>query len=76
MLQRFERSNAIEIPNGIMFDFYLGLPHVFLHVHCYSYLNLHLSNTKIMIFIDICCALNGNCSAVYKNSIVSYLNIP
>ena len=27
-LQRFERSNAIEIRNGIMFDFYPGLPHV------------------------------------------------
>ena len=25
-LQRFERSNAIEIRNGIMFDFYPGLP--------------------------------------------------
>ena len=28
-LQRFERSNAIEIRNGIMFDFYLGLPHMY-----------------------------------------------
>ena len=28
MLQRFERSNASEIRNGIMFDFYPGLPHV------------------------------------------------
>jgi len=27
-LQRFERSNAIEIRNRIMFDFYPGLPHV------------------------------------------------
>ena len=27
-LQRFERSNAIEIRNGIMFDFYPGLPHM------------------------------------------------
>ena len=27
-LQRFERGNAIEIRNGIMFDFYLGLPHI------------------------------------------------
>ena len=26
--QRFERSNAIEIRNGIMFDFYPGLPHI------------------------------------------------
>ena len=28
-LQRFKRSNASEICNGIMFDFYPGLPHVF-----------------------------------------------
>ena len=27
-LQRFERSNVIEIHNGIMFDFYPGLPHM------------------------------------------------
>ena len=27
-LQRFECGNALEICNGIMFDFYLGLPHV------------------------------------------------
>ena len=26
-LERFERSNASEIRNGIMFDFYPGLPH-------------------------------------------------
>ena len=25
-LQRFEHGNAIEMRNGIMFDFYLGLP--------------------------------------------------
>ena len=27
-LQRFERGNALEIRNGIMFDFYPGLPHI------------------------------------------------
>ena len=31
-LQHFERSNAIEIRNGIMFDFYPGLPHVCVHI--------------------------------------------
>ena len=25
---RFERSNAIEIYDGITFDFYMGLPHI------------------------------------------------
>ena len=28
VLQHFERSNAIEIRNGIMFDFYPGLPNI------------------------------------------------
>ena len=32
----FERGNVVEIHNGIMFDFYPGLPHLVykdLHVH-------------------------------------------
>jgi len=29
VLQRFERSNAVEICNGMMFDFYPGLLHVY-----------------------------------------------
>ena len=28
VLQRFERGNAFEIRNGVMFDFYLELPHI------------------------------------------------
>ena len=28
-LEHFEHSNVSEIRNGIMFDFYPGLPHVF-----------------------------------------------
>ena len=28
-LERFERGNAIEICNGIMFDFYPGLAHMY-----------------------------------------------
>ena len=30
-LERFECGNAIEIRNGIMFDFYLGLSHMHKH---------------------------------------------
>ena len=34
-LRRFERGNALEIRNGIMFDFYQGLPHM--HIQgCYG----------------------------------------
>ena len=28
VVQHFESGNAIEIRNGIMFDFYSGLPHI------------------------------------------------
>ena len=28
-LQRFKRGNVVEIRNEIMFDFYLGLPHIY-----------------------------------------------
>ena len=34
-LQRFERSNAIELRNGILFDFYPGLPHIlYVYILC------------------------------------------
>ena len=34
--ERFERDNAMEIHNGIMFDFYPGLPHdIFTSQHTY-----------------------------------------
>ena len=39
VLQRFERGNAIEVRNGIMFNFYPGLPHLranALQLHCFS----------------------------------------
>jgi len=32
-LERFKRSYAIEIRNGIMFNFYPGLPHVLLSLY-------------------------------------------
>ena len=38
-LQRFERGNVVKIRNGIMFDFNLGLPHVFLD-HMYEVCNV------------------------------------
>ena len=31
-IQHFEYSNAIEIFNGIIFDFYTGLPQIFMHL--------------------------------------------
>ena len=33
-LQRFKCSNAVELRNGIMFDFYPGLPHMYVVRYC------------------------------------------
>ena len=41
--QHFERSNAIEIRNGIMFDFYPGLPHILALMNT-LYSSLHTDN--------------------------------
>ena len=42
MLKHFECGNAVEMRNGIMFDFYPGLPHIHL-----------LNNLIIMILIKM-----------------------
>ena len=34
-LQRFKSGNVVEIGNGIMFDFYPGLPHMHACIHTY-----------------------------------------
>ena len=31
-IQRFEGNDAIEIHDGITFDFYTGLPHMYLYI--------------------------------------------
>ena len=33
VLQHFERGNVIEMRNRIIFDFYPGLPHIYINVH-------------------------------------------
>ena len=43
VLECFERSNAIEMRNGIMFDFYPGLPHIIKLRACCS-TSLHVTN--------------------------------
>ena len=43
-LQHFERGNAVKIRNGIMFDFYPGLPHILYILYtCMVILQLELS---------------------------------
>ena len=36
MLERFKQSNASEIRNGVMFNFYLGLPHIHIYQHIHT----------------------------------------
>ena len=36
-IRRFERSVAIEIRDGITFDFYLGLPHIICFLTAYTF---------------------------------------
>ena len=38
-IQRFKRSNAIEICDGITFDFYTGLSHVEIEHYSVAYFN-------------------------------------
>ena len=40
-LQRFERGNVVEVYNGIMFDFYPGLPQVVLLANMSTYILVH-----------------------------------
>ena len=43
-LERFERSDASEIRNRIMFDFYPGLPHVYHLIIAKSHTHLNVKN--------------------------------
>ena len=48
-VQRFEGNDAIEIRNGITFDFYTGLPHMCMYVFILfiSYNDIYLCQTSI-----------------------------
>ena len=73
ILERFEHSNASEIRNGIMFDFYPGLPHVsYMYFHpfkqnCLSsphkWLNMELVGRNTQLIVTWCssqcwCSIN------------------
>ena len=47
-IRRFEHSNAIEIRDGITFDFYTGLP----HMHTYHQYTITLAQNKQEILIQ------------------------
>ena len=47
-LQRFERGNAVEIRNGIMFNFYPGLPQMYSELKsCEQYQSTHAVYTVL-----------------------------
>ena len=48
VLQRFERGNVFAISNRIMFDFYLGLPHLWI-------MTTNLTATSYFFFPRACC---------------------
>ena len=54
-LQHFERSNVVEIRNGMMFDFYTGLP----HMQKRSSKLLYMCSVRILLLYDNQ-YLNGN----------------
>ena len=71
VLQRFKRSNTVELCNGMMFNFYPGLPHVHtLHTVCtYSvqcmYIQLasypgHVGGRKSGLVSTVCACANNS----------------
>ena len=73
-LQRFERCNALEIRNGIIFDFYLGLPHILLlptHVTFHRSLRLApwcFASTLVYIYTSITRCMYSQCMLVLCTS--------
>ena len=65
VLQRFERSNTVEICNGMMFDFYPGLPHIQIHgvVVRVERPVLSLSRLRFIILSCLCSAVFAACQA-------------
>ena len=49
-LESFEHGNAIKIHNGIMFDFYPGLPHIIVILGWSVLMNSILMNTLVINF--------------------------
>ena len=47
VIRRFEHNNAIKICDGIIFDFYMGLPHILLFCYISNYLSSGMSSHEI-----------------------------
>ena len=80
MLEHFERSNVSEIRNGIMFDFYPGLPHMVvglfgLTTYCKFQMNTFTPPTvfNITLLIVTCSLVVGICIfTTISNKILSF----
>ena len=49
-----ERSNMVKICNGIMFNFYLGLPHMYVYSIDVAYVPVWLFVTTIQLLSLVC----------------------
>ena len=79
-IRRFEGSDAIEIRDGITFDFYMGLPHIY---QTSKQRGLHqngfLSDLSLHKFPNFCLARYYECASVIwqrlgTNSVIVHLN--
>ena len=57
-LQRFEHGNTVDIRNGIMFDFYPGLPHVYWHSVSCTTIILHVCILQLCVYCNCHCSTN------------------
>ena len=53
VIRRFKHGNAIEIRNGITFDFYTGLPHMYMHTHVHTHKVSQECCTKMALMINV-----------------------
>ena len=56
-LQCFKRSNTVQICNGVMLDFYPGLPHMFTYVFEYTYSLLHMQAQRTPVLFSMVSAI-------------------
>ena len=45
-IRHFEHSDAIEIRDGITFDFYTGLPYIYIYIYLYVCIYIHIQRKK------------------------------
>ena len=71
-LQRFEHGNTVEIRNGILFDFYLGLPHIYMYV-CEFLLNVKRDISAVRWFPSLC-SVSSFCKYVCAKTAIGFFS--